>query len=228
MLPMPLVDDDIHRTDRRSATWWPWLLVALGFALLWILFAAVISVVPRMMQSETAPAAKPNLAQQTQADLVRRAQQAANFGAPEMAITTLEGLDPQVPMSLSDKHIYFRVAAESYRAEGKPEKAAQFYDRFLSLSVRIHQPECRSCHTPQTGIAPLRLADMQSSALGKSYVVALTEAGKLKSTRNTLAAQLRKTPDDLRLHLLLYHLETALENTRAARQHSQALRTGSP
>lgn len=221
---MPLVDDELSRTDRRTASWWPWVLVALGFALVWLLFAVAISILPRVSSSSAPPSAAPAIAQTMQSDLIRQAQRARAFGGSDQAIATLERIDPQVPMSLSDKHTYFRVAAESYRAAGKSAKAVEFYDRFLSLSVRIHQPECRSCHNAQTEISPTRLADMLPSELGKGYTAALTEARKLRSTRNTLAAQLERKRDDLRLRLLLYHLETALENPKAAKGHARVLR----
>lgn len=221
---MPLIDDDTLRTDRRTRSWWPWVLVAAGMALLWLIFAVAITFIPRAMSSNAAVIAPTAPMQAHQSSLIQQSAQMMSFGSPQQALTLLSGINPNVPMSLSDKHTYFRVYAQALEKTGSPMAASRYYDRFLTLGVSIHSEECRSCHNTTTGIAPVRLRDLLQSELGKSYALALVSAGKVKAIRAELQAQFEEDPEDLRAHLLLYHLAAAREEKAEAAKHAKLIR----
>ena len=221
---MPLVDEQTRVTDRRPNARWPWLLVVAGLALLWLLLSVVISLAPRALNrngSTTSPSA---ILQQMNRDRLQSAQTQHQYGQYQGAVAALETLDQTAPMSLSDKHTFLRLAAESYTKGGSPLAGARYYDRFLSMATGIHSAECRQCHSRSSGIVPVTLSDMRNSRLGTEYVAALRAAGKLSATRDRLRADLRKKEKDPRLHLLLYHLEKMGGNPRSVKEHDKKLR----
>src|SRR5688500_6197465 len=79
------------------------------------------------------------------------------------------------------------------------------------------------CHGPPGSIPPTNLADMTRSARGNAYATALTSAGTLKSRRDALVKEWKQKPNETRLHILLFYLETALENKAEAKKHANAL-----
>jgi hypothetical protein len=218
---MPLIDDQARGTDRRSTARWPWVLVVAGLALLWIMASVLVSYLPRAGRDKGAAA---NTAvRQVNTTNLQQAESMRSYGNWSQARSFVDAIDPQT-LSLAEKHTYLRVGAESYCKSGDPAKGAEFYDRFLSMSPRIHARECQDCHAPSVGIFPKSLSDMQSSPLGRAYAQALGKAGKLRPTRDAMSTQLQKKPGDLRLHVLLYHLETALKNRKASAGHLHALK----
>lgn len=222
---MPLIDDDTRVTDRKSRSVWPWVIVAAGFAFLWLLFALGVSFVPVALRGgSSSPPAPTAPMQAQQSNLLQQAQRMMGYGMPQQAVTLLAGINPQVPMSLSDKHTYLRVSAKSLKATGSPLAASRYYDRFLTLGISIHSAECQSCHGSTAQIPPRKLEDLLKSDLGKSYVAALAEAGKVKATRAALEAELKKNAKDARAHLLLYHIAIEREEPAVATRHADALK----
>jgi len=221
---MPLIDEQTRATDRRTPlVLWPWVLAIGVLVLLLMLGAVSLSFLPRTWQST---AATPT--QQTNSMMLQQADSMHRYGNSSQAVKTLQTLDLSAPMSVMDKHTYLRLAAESNTQGGSPAVGAKFYDRYLSWSTQVHNQECRSCHSPQaaggSGIAPTQPSDATRSVLGERYATALTAARSLGTTRRALRAQLKKTPEDPRLHLLLYHLDKAAGDEKAAASHADKLR----
>jgi hypothetical protein len=219
---MPLIDDQTRVTDRRPAARWPWVLVVGGLCLLWLFISLVISFGPRVWGRPAAQAPQAAVGRFNQQQL-QMAQQMAGWGQWQEAAAAVQAIDTGYPMSISDKHTYFRTGGQALTKSGSPLAGAGYYERFLTMSVRIHAAECRDCHSPAS-IPPVRVADMKTSTLGTSYTSALRSAGKLRETRVRLQAALRKKRGDPALHLLLYHVEIALKNHRAAAGHLEALK----
>jgi hypothetical protein len=199
------------------------VLVAAGLALLWLAIAAAVSLVPRAMSARSGGAAGTAAAQQVQTQTLRMAESSHRYGDWSSAAAVIESIDPSVPMSASDKHTYFRIGAESLVNSGSPLAGARYYERFLGMGAQIRSAECQGCHGPPSTIPPRDLADMRNTPLGQKYAGAMNAAGKLRSRRDELKAQLKKKPDDIRLRLLLYHLEKKLGNNAAVAEHGERL-----
>lgn len=224
---MPLIDDQTRGTEQRSRPYWPWVLVVVGIAVLWLAIAALVSLVPRTFSGSTATsrvAASLSQQQQYHRGLVAQAQSTLGAGDAATASLLIDSIPADAPMEIMDKHTYLRTAAQVKRQSGNPAAAAGFYERFLSMGIRIGKPECQSCHGGPSAVAPNRVADLETSSIGADYVAALRAAGQLQSTGRRLRLQLKQQPTDLRLHVLLYHVEKELENSRAAAAHAEALR----
>jgi hypothetical protein len=219
---MPLIDETSRGTDRRATPRWPWVLVAVGAAVLWLAIGGAVSLVPRMIfyNQQSSPSAA---ARQSQAQLLAQADSHAAMNDYTSAAVIVDAIDPTIPMSTSDKHTYFRVGAASKTETRNHAQAAAFHERFLGFGARIHEPECRSCHAPPSTIPPTNLSDMRTLELGTAYADALAKAGELRERRDELKAELKKRPDELRLHVLLYHLEKKLGSGKAAAEHEKAL-----
>jgi hypothetical protein len=127
-------------------------------------------------------------------------------------------------LTLMDKHTYLKLGAESMSKTSSPLAASRYLDRYLSMSAQLYRGQCGPCHTPPSAVPPARLADMTSSALGKQYIDVLRRARALTSTRDRLAREWKKKPDDIRLNVLLYHLESAKKNHSAALRHADRLK----
>jgi hypothetical protein len=221
---MPLIDEQSERTDHRPRTVLPWVAVIAGLALLWVLVSLGISLAHHSARG-AAPASPLAPAQEMNVQLVQQAQMLRGWGQAAEAAALLQRVNEEVPMSASDKHTYFRVAGETYAATGSPLAGSRYYERFLSMATQIHTAECRSCHedTPSS-IPPRDLAAMLTSELGAKYASTLKAAGKLQEKRDALNAQLGTEPESPRLHLFLYHLESALKEPQAAAAHAAKLR----
>jgi len=222
---MPLIDDQTRTSDRRVTARWPWVLVIAGLAGLWVLIALAISFVPRTFM-RTTPQVAP--AQTVVTDALRSAEQMAGYGAWAQAAGQIEWVPKDFPLSTMDKHTYFRIGGQAHAKSGSPLAGAEYHERYLSWSTQIHQPECRSCHGGTSSIPPVRLGDMRRSELGTRYTAALTSAKALRSKRDDLKAELKRKPEDPRLHLLLYHLERALKDSKASQKHADWLGSYTP
>ena len=226
---MPLIDDQTkgtdqhHGTAQRSKPYWPWVLVLVGFVILWLAFTTLVTVMPQLQRPQSAPAVAPTAQQQFQRNLVTQAQSTLSAGNVAAADKLIDQIPPGAALDVMAKHTYFRTAAQVKRKAGDPAAAAGLYERFLSMGVSVGNPECQSCHAAGS-IPPARAADLQASSLGTEYVAALRAAGKLKGTRKRLLDDLRKQRDQPRTHLLVYHVEKALGNARAAVEHAEALK----
>lgn len=221
---MPLIDDRSRGTEQRSRPRWPWVLVVLGFAVLWMAVAVLISLVPRTLAPSNRVAASVAQQQQYYRTLVNQAQTYLGSGDAVTASALIDSIPADAPLEISDKHAYFRTAAQVKRKSGDPAAAAAFYERFLAMGAGVLRPECQSCHAGEAAVAPHTVADLETSSLGADYVSALRAAGKLPATRKRLLLDLKKRPRDLRDHLLLYHVEKGLGNRRAAAEHADALK----
>jgi len=220
---MPLIDDRTKGTDQHPKPYWPWVLVLVGFVVLWLGFTTLVSVLPQLNSPQPRAAASTNLQQQAQRNLLAQAQTALNAGDVGTASQLIDNVSVGGALDVMDKHTYFRTAARVKRKNGEPAAAASFYERFLSMGAGVGKPECQSCHSAGA-VPPARAADLEASGLGTEYVGALRAAGTLKSTRNRLLGDLKARPGSLRAHLLLYHVEKALRNPRAAVEHADALK----
>lgn len=147
----------------------------------------------------------------------------SGYGDHASAAAALANVDEKQPMELMDKHTYWGLAAESNTKAGKPTIGVKYFERYLSLGASIHQKACADCHRPPASMPPTDLAAMTQSRRGIAYAAALTAAGTLKSRRDALVKEWNSKPNDPRFHILLYHLETALENKAAAKSHANAL-----
>jgi hypothetical protein len=223
---MPLIDDRTKDTDQRPKAYLPWVLVLTGFVVLWLGASTLVSVLPRLLFSSSKFTATVNPQQQTQRNLMAQAQAILDAGNAAAASHLIDQIQANAELDVSDKHTYFRTAAQVKRKSGDPAAAAGFYERFLSMGAGVSKEECRGCHSPGT-ISPARASDLETSSLGKEYVAALRAAGKLKTTRQRLRADLKQQPGDTRAHLLLFHVEKALGNARAAAEHADALKEAS-
>jgi hypothetical protein len=220
---MPLVRDEQKGTDRRERpSNWPWALAITGFMVLLLvafLLIGIFVVVPQNARetAATAPAAQMNTM------WLQSAQSQTSYGDYTNAALSLVNVDEKQPMELMDKHTFLGLAAEANAKGGKPKVGAKYYERYLSMTANIHRKECFECHGPPASMPPTNLAATTQSARGTAYATALTAAGTLKSRRDALIKEWKKKPDDTRLHILLFHLETALENKAEAKKHANAL-----
>lgn len=224
---MPLIDDRTKGTDQRPKAYLPWVLVLTGFVVLWLGVSTLISVPLRLYLSSSKLNPPVNVQQQVQRDLMAQAQASLSAGNPTIASQLIDQIPVGTEFDVSDKHTYFRIAAQVKRKSDDPAASAGFYERFLAMGAGVGRPECQNCHSPGT-IPPARASDLKTSSLGKEYVAALNAAGKLKATRQRLQADLKKQPADPRAHLLLFHVEKALGNARAAAEHADALNDAEP
>jgi hypothetical protein len=225
---MPLIDEQTRRTDRRPGSPWPWVIVVVVISVLWIALSVLISTFRSMRENQPpppppAPAALAKVSPAAAAGVLQQARATAGYGDHASAAASIRSIPSNAPLSIDDKHTYFRIGAESLTRAGSPREGAALYERYLSWSVQVGKAQCRRCHDANTGIFPQKASDMTGSALGDSYATALSLAGTLEETRNRLKAQVKARPADPQLHLLLYHLETALENAQAAEQHRKKL-----
>jgi hypothetical protein len=166
--------------------------------------------------------------QQYHRTLLNQAQSYLGSGDAATASALIDSIPAGTPLDISDKHTYFRTAAQVKRKKGDPAAAAAFYERFLAMGAGVSRPECQNCHGGSTAVAPHTAADLETSSLGANYVSALRAAGKLPATHKRLLRDLQQQPHDLRAHLLLYHVEKGLGNRRAAAEHADALKDSAP
>ncbi len=214
---MPLVSEESQGHDRPRAPAWPWIAVAVSLALLWILVSLGLSLVARQ-KSADAPASPADTLEAFNSRLIQDAQNAEGMERPAEAAQLLAAVREDVPISVMDRHTYFRTGARLAEKSGKHADAARFHERFLRLGGAIHTADCRSCHhATGASIPPARLADLQQSSLGSSYVASLKKAGTLRKERDRLRKAWKKTPRDPGLNVLLFHLEERpLERQRYA------------
>ena len=219
---MPLVRDEQRGTDRREKpSAWPWILAIVGFV---VVLGVLFLLIGLVTVSGRSVAGNPtNIAAQMNANWIESAQNMSRYGDFNNAAISLANVDETQPMALMDKHTFLGLAAECNAKSGKAKAGANYYERYLSLGASIHRKECMDCHGPPGSIPPTRLADMTQSARGGPYAAALTSAGILKSRRDALVKEWKQKPNDARLHILLFHLETALENKSEAKKHANAL-----
>lgn len=221
---MPLIDDYSQQTDRRPSHRSAWILVIVAASLVWLVVAFLLSYRPRAAAPSTGPASVTAARQSNARQVVQMAQRMSSFGGPTQAIRLLESLGPNPVMPAEDKHGYFRLAADSYLQAKKPLKAAAYYQRFLTMGLQVADAECQSCHPPSSQLSPTKPSDLLSSSLGTSYAKALRKAKQLTSTRDVLKARMAKHQAEApRLHLLLYHLELARGDLKAAAPHAAAV-----
>lgn len=219
---MPLVRDEQKGTQKvERPSPWPWVLAITGFMVFLLVAFLLIGIFVIVPQSTRETAASP--AAQMNTTWLQSAQQMTSYGDYTNAAASLANVDEKQPMQLMDKHTFLGLAAEANTKGGKPKVGAKYYERYLSLGATIHQNACMECHGPPGSIPPTNLADMTRSARGNAYATALTSAGILKSRRDALVKEWKKEPNDTRLHILLFHLETALENKPEAKKHANAL-----
>jgi hypothetical protein len=216
---MPFVDEETRFHDRRQKPVWPWVLVAVVIAGLWLLFSAAISVGPRALNR---PAPAQQVVRRINSQQLAQAQSMLQYGNWTGAASIVRSIDADAGMSAMEKHQYFRVAAESHSKGGDPEQGARFYERFLGMCVQLHAAECQGCHAA-SGIFPHRLADMQTSKLGQGYVDALKRARKLDRRRDQLQREAKRAPGDPKFDLLLYHLSRARRDRKAMLRHTGKL-----
>jgi hypothetical protein len=219
---MPLVRDEHKGTDRtEKPSSLPWVLAIVGFLVMLLvafLLIGIFIIVPQATVTSTAPAAV-----QMNTTWLQSAQSTMGYGDYTNAAAALANVDETQPMELMDKHTFLGLAAESNTKGGKPKVGGKYYERYLSLGANIHQKSCAECHGPPASMPPVDLAAMTRSDRGKAYAGALAAAGTLKSRRDALVKELNQKPDEARLHILLFHLETALQNRAAAKKHANAL-----
>jgi hypothetical protein len=219
---MPLVRDELKGTDRRERpSSLPWVLTIVGFLALLMVAFLLIGIYWVVPQSK--PSSPANIGTQMNTTWVQSAQSMVGYGDFTNAAITLTNVDEKQPMQLMDKHTFLGLAAESNAKGGKPKIGAKYYERYLSLGASIHQKACADCHAPPASMAPTNFADMIKSQRGTAYAAALTSAKSLKSRRDSLAKEWKKKPNYAQLHILLFHLETALENKAEAKKHANAL-----
>jgi hypothetical protein len=220
---MPLLRDELKGTDRRERpSALPWVLAITGFLVLLLVAFLLIGIFVVLPQQQTV-ASSGSIATQMNTNWLQSAQSQTSYGDYTNAAITLTNVDETQPMALMDKHTFLGLAAESNTKGGKPKVGAKYYERYLSLGATIHQKACMECHGPPASMSPTNLADTTKSARGNAYATALTSAGILKSRRDALVKELKQKPNETRLHILLFHLETALENKAEAKKHANAL-----
>lgn len=221
---MPIVDEHTQRTDHQPAPRWPWIIAIVVFCAFWLAVAIIGLLGQYAWWSAAQPGSTAAVAaiRSANSTVLQQAEVAHNNSDWATAAAMIDAVDESAPLDLMDKHTYFRVGAVSKAKGGDAEASAAFYERFLGMGARIAKPECSGCHAAGAA-APHRLTDLQTSELGKEYFRQLKIAGKLDATRQRLRQQLKRQPDDLRLHLLLYHLESHAERPSVALKHAEAL-----
>jgi hypothetical protein len=213
---MPIIDDQTRVTDRRPGARWAWVLVVAGLAVLWVLLATALSFV-----SHATPPGNPKaLIQKMNSDILSTAEASRGYGDWTTAAQSIQQVNADAELSVSDKHRYFRIGAEANANIGQSARAAAFYERFLSMGVGLKAAGCQSCHGGPASISPTRLTDMLHTPLGTGYAAALKRAGTLDTTRIRLVKALKKSPSDARLNLLLFYIEQAEGHTEAARERA--------
>lgn len=220
---MPIIDDRTKGTDQRPKPYWPWVLVLVGFVVLWLGFTTLFSLLPQLQSAQSRAAAVSNVQPQFRRNLLLQAQSALSAGDVGTASRLIDDVSTAGALDVMDKHAYFRLAARVKRKQGDPVASASFYERFLSMGAGVSKPECQSCHSAGT-IPPARPSDLETSSLGTEYVSALRAAGKLKAARQRLLGELKTQPKNLRAHLLLFHVEKALRHPAAAVEHAEVLK----
>jgi hypothetical protein len=221
---MPLIDDETRGNVQPRTPYGPWIVTFVCFVVIWLACTLLITVVPQLYSPTVGPAPAPPPQQQFHQGLVAQAQATLANGNAKAASLLIDNIPADAALDVSDKHTYFRVAAQIKRNTGDNAAAAAFSERFLSMGAGIAKPECQSCHGGESAVSPRRITDLETSTLGSEYVAALRTAGKLKSTRRRLLRSLKKQPSDPLAHLLLYHVEKALGNSPAAVEHADALK----
>lgn len=218
---MPLIDEDTLATDRRPGTQWAWLAVAAVVILLWILLAFGVSFSTRP-QAAPQVAVRPPIALPASSNpALQQAYAAFLTGDPQTALQALAGAGKPAALSAPDRHFYYRIGAESHAALGQHATAADLFEEYLSMGPQIYGNTCRGCHG--AGQYPTQVAAMRNSPLAFQYVGELRAAGRLSKRLIELRAQAAKSPNDPRLSLLLYHLETAYGKNAAATRHGVKL-----
>jgi hypothetical protein len=236
---VPLIDEHTQGTDRRAATRSPWLLTLLGCAGLWLLGAALLTVLPRQFSSAfggragSAPA--PTAAQQYSASVLQNAQQLAmqaemlNSPTAWQSVTTvLKGLENGGPMSVMDKHTYFKLSAKSLANSGSPLAASRYYERYLRMGLQLRTAGCQECHGGAAAIPPAKLEQLATTQLAVDYVAALRAARQLTPRAASLRKALAAKPKDGAANLLLAVIETAGSQHTKAQQHLKKAIAASP
>lgn len=218
---MPLLDEHTQRSDRRPPAWRAWLAAAVVLVVIWVAFTVGVSYISR--QRALSPPAG-GVAAQVQSQVLTDAEQRLSFGDTTTAVQMLSRIDSS-RLSLMDKHTYLRVGAEAMSRHGSPAGASRYLDRYLSMSAQLYSGNCSPCHTPPNAVPPTRYVDMTTSERGKQYVEALRKAGILATTQKKLTADWKRKPDDVRLNVLLYHLQLqGLKDRPAALRHADRLK----
>lgn len=216
---MPLLDEDTLGTDRRPGAQWAWLAVAAAVLLIWIVLAFGVSFITRPTPAPPPAGPAPVGIPPTNPALGQANVEYA-AGNHQAALQSLTLAGKPASLSGQDRHLYYRIGAESHAALGQHAQSADLYEAYLSMGPQIYANGCRSCHGP---LFPTSLAAMRNSPLGAQYTRELLASGRLTQRLTTLRAQLAKAPNDPRLNLLLYHLETASGRTAAATRHGSRL-----
>jgi hypothetical protein len=217
---VPLLDEHTRSSDRRPPAWRAWLAASVGLVLLWIVFSVGISQVARHKRLNPPPG---GAAAQVQAAVLTDATRRLSFGDAATAAQLIASID-ESRLTLADKHTYLKLASQTMVQVNSPVAESRYLDRYLSMSAQLYGGKCGHCHTPPSALSPVRFADMTTSALGKQYVAALRKAKTLTATRNQLTAAWKKKPDDVRLNVLLYHLEIDRKNRPTALRHADRLK----
>jgi hypothetical protein len=227
---VPLIDEQTQGTDRRATTRSPWLLTLLGCAGLWLLGAALLTVLPRQfsgffgMGRSTSP--PPTAVQQYSSNVLQNAQrlasQAEMMNSPtawQSVAGALKGLESSGAMSVMDKHTYFRLSAKSLANSGSPLAASRFYERYLTMGLQLRTAGCQECHGGSTAIPPGKLEQLPTTQIAQDYVAALRAARKLTPREASLRQALAAKPKDGAANLLLSAIETARSQHTKAQQH---------
>jgi hypothetical protein len=199
--------------------------VVVALSALWLLVSVLVSLVPRTLAEQNAPQ---NAVRNLNSDIVARAERAHSYNDWAAAAALLDGVDATAPMSVMEKHTYFRVGAQSKQRNGNAAAAVGYYERYLAFGLQIANAECAGCHAGPSAMPPKQVTDLENSTLGTEYAASLAKSGQLKQTRERLTRDLKKRPKDPRPHLLLFHLDKAGGDAKAAARHSEVLRTLQP
>src|SRR4051812_1497775 len=97
---MPLIDEQTQGTDRRPPNRGAWFAVIGAAAVIWIVFALVVSFLPRGAPPPSGTAA----VQQYSHQVLQQAQQNSRFGIWPDAVAALESLGANPTLTTEDKH----------------------------------------------------------------------------------------------------------------------------
>jgi hypothetical protein len=220
---MPIVDDRLKGTDRKTPARWSWIVALVVFCGVWLAIAS-LGMLGSFIRSNQQAALAPGIMRSINTSYIQTAESSQAQGNWSAAASMIDAVDETQPLDLMEKHRYLRIGGVSKAKNGQAAESAAFYERFLSLGVQIGNSECQGCHG-QGSVPPGQLSDLETSDLGTEYWRQLKASGKLDGTRKRLRKEWKEKPKDARLNLLLYHLEKRSGDAKAAVKHAEALRT---